>query len=195
MNVFDTSNAPTTEPVEIIAGDYTSWKRADLGTDYPPADYELSYVARSEGTPARKITINAAADGTDYLVELSSNTTAAYTVANYHWDAYITRTSDSARARIDSGIWTVSPNKTESADDPRSLPLKMLAHIEAALLHRADQHQLDVLDYSIGETNASRDPAKLLIHRNYWQKELIKINRRERARKGLAHSGTVKVRF
>jgi hypothetical protein len=195
MNVFDTSNAPTTEPVEIIAGDYTSWKRVDLGTDYPPASYTLSYVARSEGTPARKIDITASADGTDYLVELSSATTGAYTVANYHWDAYITRNSDSARARIDSGIWTVSPNKTESADDPRSLPLKMLAHIEAALLHRADQQQLDVLDYSIGETNASRDPAKLLMHRAYWQKELIKINRRERARKGLSHSGTVKVQF
>ena len=194
-NAFDTANAPTTEPIEIIAGDFTQWKRTDLGTDYPNNLYTLSYVARAEGTPARKIDLTATADGDDYLVAIPSATSAAYTVANYHWDAYITRDSDSARARIDSGIFTIIADKVTSSDDPRSLALKMLAYIEAAMLGRATNEQLDVLDYNIGETSASRDTEKLILHRQYWQRELVKANRKARARKGQSHSGIIGVKF
>ena len=195
-NLFDTANAPTTEPVQIIAGDYTAWKRADLGSDYPNSTYTLKYHARSEGVPAREIEISAAADGADYLVELPSATTGAYTVANYHWDAFIVRNADSERVRIDSGLWSVVADKATSSDDPRTLPLKMLAAIEQALLNRADNHQLDVLAYDLGvEASATRNPEKLLDHRRYWQRELVKANQRARARKGQGHSGTIKVRF
>ena len=194
-NVFDTSNAPTREPTEIIKGDYTSWKRTDLGGDYNNTLYTLSYIARSDGTPARKIEITAVADGADYLVELSSAVTGAYTIANYHWSAYITRISDSARTQIDSDIWTVKADKATDSDDPRALPRQMLDYIEAAYLGRATNQQLDVLDYSIGENNASRDPAKLILHRQYWQNELEIANRKVRARKGQSHSGIVKVGF
>lgn len=194
-NQFDTTNAATTEPVEIIAGDYIAWKRTDLGTDYPPANYSLSYIARSEGTPARKISITASADGADYLVELSSATTLEYTAANYHWTAYITRNSDSARITIDTGIWTVRPDKATSADDPRTFARKMIALIETALLNRASNEQLDVLAYDLGiDASATRDPAKLLEHRTYWQRELVKENRKIAARKG-AGGSKIGVRF
>jgi hypothetical protein len=194
-NLFDTTNAATTEPVEIIAGDYIAWKRTDLGTDYPPASYTLSYTARSEGTPARKISITASADGADYLVELSSATTLEYTAANYHWTAYITRNSDSARITIDTGIWTVRPDKATSADDPRTFARKMIALIETALLNRASNEQLDVLAYDLGiDASATRDPAKLLEHRTYWQRELVKENRKIAARKGSGGS-KIGVRF
>lgn len=194
-NLFDTTNAATTEPVEIIAGDYIAWKRTDLGIDYPPASYTLSYIARSEGTPARKISITAAADGDDYLVELASATTLEYTAANYHWTAYITRNSDSARITIDTGIWTVRPDRASSADDPRTFARKMLALIETALLNRATNEQLDVLAYDLGiDASATRDPAKLLEHRTYWQRELVKENRKIAARKGNGGS-KIGVRF
>lgn len=192
-NAFDTSNAPKTEPVEITAGDYTCWQRPDLLTDYPSNLYSLKYECRSEGVPARKITINA---DTDYLVELASATTAAYTVANYHWTAYIVRTSDSARVSIDSGIFKVNPDHANSSTDPRSLAEKMVASIQAALEFRADNHQLDVLAYSLGvDASATRDPAKLLEHRSYWLRELNRQNQRARARKGQSHSGTIGVKF
>ncbi len=195
-NAFDTTNAPTTEPVEIIAGDYTTWRRTDLSTDYPPAEYTLSYEARSEGTPARRITIEAAESNGDYLVELTSATTLGYLVANYHWDAFIIRNSDTNRVRIDSGMWSVLADKATSADDPATFAKKMLNQIEAALLHRATNQQLDVLAYSLNiDVSATRDPAKLLEHRAYWQRKLVIANRKIRARKGQSHSGYRRVRF
>ena len=42
-NLFDSSNFPTTEPVELQLGDFWAWKRTDLSTDYPTAAYALSY--------------------------------------------------------------------------------------------------------------------------------------------------------
>ena len=45
-NAFDSANYPETEPATIIAGDRIAWKRTDLGGDYPPASYALSYKAR-----------------------------------------------------------------------------------------------------------------------------------------------------
>ena len=195
-NLFDTSTAKTGEPSEIIAGDYVAWWRKDLSTDYPPAQYSLSYECIAEGTPARKITITAADSGGDYLIEIPSATTLAYTVANYHWTAQITRLSDSARVTVDNGIFIVQPDKKTNTNDPRSLPLKMLGYIETALLHRASNSQLDVLAYSLGvESSATRDPAQLMKWREYWQKELIKQNRKARARKGRSHSGQIKVQF
>ena len=194
-NAFDTTNAPEREPTEIIKGDYVSWWRKDLATDYPTDAYTLSYDCRSEGLPSRKINIAAADSGGHYLVSIPSTTTTDYLVANYHWTAHITRNSDSARVTIDTGIFTVQPDKALDSTDPRSHALKMLAYIEAALLHRAENHQLDVLDYSMGETSASRDPEKLLVHRRYWQGELVKANRKKRARAGLSSSAIIKTRF
>ena len=194
-NAFDTSNAQAGEPVEIYAGDYTAWKRTDLSSDYPPASYTLKYECRSEGTPSRNISLTATEDNGDFLIEITSVASAAFLVANYHWSAYIERISDQARVTIDTGIFTVLTNKAEDDRDPRSHALKMLAHIEAALLHRAENYQIDILDYSMGETSASRDTEKLLKHREYWKKELVKANRKARARKGLNHSAQIGVKF
>ena len=33
-NLFDITNAATTEPEKIVAGDRLIWKRADLNADY-----------------------------------------------------------------------------------------------------------------------------------------------------------------
>jgi len=195
-NLFDATNAPLTEPTRIQAGDFVQWKRTDLGTDYPPASYSLQYQARSAASTARKITINASADGSDYLVTIASATTLAWDPAVYHWSAYIIRTSDSARIEIASGQWEVFADKTTSAADPRGFAQRMVDLIEAAYEHRATQQQLDVLSYNLGiDASATRNPAELLKHRAYWRGEVIKENRRARARKGQSHSGTIKVRL
>ncbi len=197
-NKFDTSNAPITEPAEIIKGDYTSWKRTDLGSDYPNSLYTLKYRARSEGNPSSEIEINAIADGDDYLVELSSATTAAagYVVGIWHWSAYITRNSDSARITVDEGLFTIELNKDLDTADPRSLPRKMLAYIEAALLHRAENYQLDIIAYQMGvETSATRKPENLLQYREYWKRELKLEIQKERARKGQSTGRAIKLRF
>ena len=137
-NAFDTDLAATTEPGEIVAGDTLIWKRTDLGTDYANGTHALSYKARLEGTGATVITITASASGDDYLVSVAAGTTASYATGVYRWQAYITRTSDSARVTIDSGTFEVLPNRSANTADPRSHAKTMLDKIESVLSGRAD---------------------------------------------------------
>jgi hypothetical protein len=108
----------------------------------------------------------------------------------------VTRISDSERATLDQGTLTVQANKSSASGDPRTLPRKMIAEIERALLSRASNNQLDTLAYSLGvETSATRDTEKLNTHRDYWRRELIKANRKWRARNGKRHSGFIRAQF
>jgi len=59
-NLFDTTNAATTEPEMIVAGDRLIWKRIDLNADYANSAYTLKYSARLEGTGSTEIEITAA---------------------------------------------------------------------------------------------------------------------------------------
>ena len=195
-NAFDTSVAATKEPTEIIAGDFTAWRRTDLQSDYPNDLYTLSYQARRDGVPAREIAITASASGDEYLVSLSSAITLAYPVGHFYWSAYITRDSDSARVQIASGEWTVKPDRVSNSDDPAGLAKRMLTLIEAAIEARATNNQLDVLSYALGvESSATRDPALLLKHRAYWKRELVSANRRARARQGKSSGSKIGVQF
>ena len=60
-NLFDTTNASTTEPEKIVAGDRLIWKRTDLNADYDNAAFTLKYSARLEGTGSTEIEITASA--------------------------------------------------------------------------------------------------------------------------------------
>ncbi len=118
-NLFDSTNYPTTEPGEIIAGDRIAWKRSDLDSDYPIASYSLKYSARLENAGTTEIEITASESGADYIVEVGQSTTAAYTACVYHWQAYIIRSSDSERVTVDSGTWEVKANRDAATTDPR----------------------------------------------------------------------------
>ena len=90
-NLFDSDNYPTDEPEVLTIGDRWLWKRTDLGTDYPPSSYALSYNARLQGAGSTAISITASESGDDFLVEVASATTAVYTEGNYTWAAYHTK--------------------------------------------------------------------------------------------------------
>ena len=47
-NAFDRNSYPTVEPEVLVAGDRWVWKREDLVSDYPIADYALSYEFHSD---------------------------------------------------------------------------------------------------------------------------------------------------
>ena len=132
-NLFDSTNYPTTEPETLTLGDRWVWKRTDLGTDYAPASYALTYNARLQGAGSTTFSITASESGDDYLVEVASSTTAGYTKGTYNWSAYITRSSDSERIEVDSGVWTVDLNLASSTDDPRSHAAKMVDNLESTL--------------------------------------------------------------
>jgi len=191
-NVFDTANYSTSEPTRLQAGDRWAWKRVDLSGDYPTASYSLSYVARREGTGER-IAITASETTNGYVVEVDSSVTATYEPGRYQWSAFITRTSDSARAEIGYGSFEVKANRATSTDDPRSTAQVMLDNIEAYL---KDPSNLSAASYSIAGRSLSRwNRADLLEERDRLKAEINREVQAEKLRKGLGTNQQIRVRF
>ena len=192
-NLFDTTNASTTEPEKIVAGDRLIWKRTDLNVDYDNSAFTLKYSARLEGTGSTEIEITASASGDDYLVEVASATTANYAAGTYRWQMYITRNSDSQRLTLDSGTWEVVANRDAATTDPRSHARIMLEKIESVLEGRADA---DVSSYSINGRSLTKIAIpELMEWRDRYKSEYLREVRKERARNGIATGATVLVRF
>jgi len=114
-NLFESTNAPSGEPQEIVAGDFVQWKREDLLIDYPDDTYTLKYSARLHGSGESEIEITA---GDGHVVQVSSTVSGSYDAGVYSWQAYIVRDSDSERIVVRSGNWTVVPNRDQSSADP-----------------------------------------------------------------------------
>jgi len=176
----------------LQVGDRWAWKRTDLITDYPSASYSLSYVARKEITGER-IAISTTGGSDGYLVEVSSTTTAAYAAGRYHWYAYITRTSDSARIEVDKGFFDVKANAATSSEDPRSFAQVALDAIETYL---KDPNNLAAASYSIAGRSLSRwSRSELLVERERLKGEVNRERQAEKIAKGLGTNSTVRVRF
>tara|TARA_B100000768_G_scaffold26878_2_gene25041 strand:- start:4642 stop:5226 length:585 start_codon:yes stop_codon:yes gene_type:complete len=191
-NLFDQTHYADYEPAHIVAGDRIAWKRIDLGTDYPPADYSLTYSARLENNADSEIVITASEVGSEYIVELASTVSKNYRPGTYHWQAYITRTSDNARVTVDSGTFKVLNNRADSNADPRNHIRIVIDNIEAVIENRASKDQES---YSIQGRSLARTPiADLIQLRNLYKSELVREERAERIKNGLGHSGIIKVR-
>ena len=181
------------EPSQLIAGDLWQWKRMDLGSDYPNDSYTLKYSCRLENSGSTEIEITASASGEDYLVNIPAMTTASYTSGIYHWQAYITRDSDSERVTIGSGTFEVLANKDAATTDPRSHAKIMVDKIESLLEGRGDA---DVASYSIQGRNLTKLAIDELIKwRNYYKRELLEEIKSERRKKGEGSGSLVKVSF
>jgi hypothetical protein len=191
-NLFDSANYPTREPTALQAGDLWAWKRTDLVTDYPSSAYNLSYIARREIT-GEKISISTTGSTEAYTVSVSSTTTDNYEEGRYHWVAYITRTSDSARIEVDKGVFEVAPNRSTSSADPRSFAQIALDNIETYL---KDPTNLAAASYSIAGRSLSRwNRADLLTERERLKGEVTRERRAEQIAKGLGTNATIRVRF
>ncbi len=166
MNVFD--EVLTTEPDEIVAGDYVRWRR-DLD-DYSSALYDLQYRVKLAGNADASLDIDATADGTGFLITLSSATTEALTPGEYDYHTYVVRKSDSARARIETGTLTIVGNFAKQPGDFRSHAKRMLASIEGLLEGRAS----DAIDnYSIGGRSITKMSVdELTKWRSYYRSEV-----------------------
>ena len=197
-NLFDSTNYPSTEPTleeygnPIVAGDYLAWKRTDLGSDYPPASYGLTYSARLNGVGSA-ISLTASESGTDYIIEYDSTATAVFPVGVYQWSAFITQTSDSNRIQIDSGTWEVIENKATSTTDPEPHAKKVLDALEAVIENRATQDQMS---YSIAGRSLSRmSQDDLNAFRDKYKAEWLKEKRMQRARQNKGHHGIIKTQL
>lgn len=192
-NLFDTDNAPTSEPTEFTAGSLVQWKRADLAVDYPPTLYDLVYKARLRGGNNPEISATATNSNGEFLVTLTNAVTAAVVPGDYYWQAEIERKSDQARILVAKGQWKVVPDLDQTGADPRSHAEIMVDKIQSLLEGRADK---DVTSYSInGRSIAKMSVADLLSWRDYYKREVNLERRKADAAAGKPSSATVKVRF
>ena len=192
-NLFDASNAPTTEPEVVSPGDFIQWKRTDIGGDYPPASYTATYVARITGGGNTEVQVTGTTSGSDYLFTVSSVTSADFVPGLYHWQLEIKRNSDNNRIVIDRGYFTCIADLDQNGADPRTHAEIMVAKIESILSGKADS---DVASYSIAGRSLSKMSFQELTNaRDYYKKEVQQEVIAERIRKGQGTGATIQVRF
>jgi len=194
-NLFDRDNYPTQEPDLLVVGDRWTWRRPDLAATYDPADYALTYEYHEDsgGGGSHKFTLTATETTDDYIIEISSATTAAYATGDFHWYAFITRSSDSERIAVDDGYAKIELDFADTNADHRSHAKKVLDAIEAVLENRASQDQMS---YSIaGRSLARMSIDDLMTFRNRYRAEYNEELKRWRVKNKQDTGNTIKVRF
>lgn len=191
-NIFDASNAPEVEPLEIVAGDFVQWKDTILTSDYPVASYSLVYVARNVITND-EFQVTATTNDGYYLLTILSATTAALPPGVYRWQKEIVKTATSQRVVIKRGEFKVLADLDVAGIDARSHSEIMLAKIESILVGKADS---DVQSYSVaGRSLTKMSFQELLDARNFYKSEVMREKAKEDAKNGRQGASTVKVRF
>ena len=192
-NLFDADNAPEVEPSEIVVGDFLQWKRSALVDDYPTASYSAEYVARIAGSASNEIKIAATETASYYLFTVDSSTSAAFAVGDYYWQLEITQTSTGNRLVVDQGQFSVVPDLDGDQADPRTHAKKMITKIESILEGKADS---DVSNYSIAGRSISKMTFdELLTVRDFYRRELVQHENKERLKRGKSGGSTIKVKF
>ena len=193
-NRFDIDQAPDgRQPEKIIIGDYLLWKRTDLVSDYPLADYSMEYVARLTAGGNTEIKVAATETNGTYVFEVDSSTSANYVAGFYHWQLEVTKTSTGDRVAIETGTFTAVEDLDVNGADPRTHAEIMITKIQTILEGKADA---DVSSYSInGRSLTKLSYEELVDARDYYRKEYITERRTEDARNGNRSSQTILVRF
>lgn len=194
-NLFDRDNYPTQEPDLLVVGDRWTWRRPDLAATYDPSDYALTYEYHEDsgGGGSHKFSITATETTDDYIIEIASATTANYATGDFHWYAFITRSSDSERIAVDDGYAKIELNFANTNADHRSHAKKVLDAIEAVLENRASQDQMS---YSIaGRSLARMSIDDLMTFRNRYRAEYNEELKRWRIKNKQDTGNTIKVRF
>ena len=194
-NKFDRTNYPTAEPAVLVAGDRFTWKRDDLASDYSPSSFALTYEFHEDsgGGGSHKFTITATEADDTYYIEVGSSTTASYSVGDYIWEAYITRSSDSERIMVDSGRTEITENLANTNADIRSHAKKVLDAIEAVIEGRAT---IDQSSFSIAGRSLSRMSVdELMTFRDRYKAEYLKEIKLARIRNKQGSGNTIKVKF
>lgn len=193
-NRFDSVNYPTNVPDIVYVGDNWLWKR-DL-TDYPRADYTLSYSFRLLSSTATEISLGSSviteSETSLYTIDVPSATTTGYTKGDYTYQEYITNSS-SERGVINKGIITVKSNLDADTGDPRSHNRIVFDALEATLENRAS---IDQMSMSIAGRSLSRmSPQELRDWYSHYKHLVINEDKVSRRSKGESTGNQVKVKF
>ena len=194
-NAFDRENYSTKEPNTLVLGDYWSWKRDDLATDYPVGTYALTYEFHSDsgGGGTKKFTLTAVEADDTYYIESASSTTTGYAVGDYVWEAYITKTSSSNRIMVDSGRTSITENLANTNADLRSHAKKVLDALQAVIENRStmDQSSMSIAGRSLSRMSVD----ELLKFRDRYKAEYLKEIKLARIKNKQGSGNTIKVNF
>ena len=192
-NLFDPAESPTTEPQQIVVGDFIQWRKTNLSDDYPNTLYTANYVARITGGGSTEIQLPSTVYGDDYLFTVDSATSTDFVAGYYHWQLEIIRTSDNNRIVVERGSFTAIEDLDVNGADPRSHAEIMVDKIEGILQGKADS---DVSSYSIaGRSLTKMSPSELTEWRDYYRKEFAKEKKDELIKLGKKTSSTILMRF
>lgn len=178
----------TTEPAVIYAGDTLKFKKSF--EDYKPEDgWTLSYALVNG---SRSYTFSSSDNGdSTHLVNVAPATTAEWTKGEYRYFGHVTDGTD--RYKVTEGSIEIKPDFTSVNFDHRSHVKKTLDAIEATLLGKAsnDQMQVEINGRSVQHFS----PEELVKWRDRYKAEYATEQRLERIEKGLGHNGLIKARF
>jgi len=191
-NKFDSTNYPSQVPTELQLGDFWAWKRDDLSEDYPVASYALSYEFNLvDGATVYNFTLTATESNDTYIVEASN--TASYTKGNYNWVSYMTRSSDSARVKLEEGFVEIQDNYATTTASVRSHAKIVLDAVEAVIENRAniDQSSMSIAGRSLSRMSID----ELLTFRARYKAEYLKEVKQLRIKNKRGSGNTIKVNF
>lgn len=165
-------DTPTTEPVEITAGDTVRWQKTF--PDYPASDgWVLSYSLLG---PLGAISITSTPNGDDHLIDQSPTDTAAWGASRYAWQAVMTKADPAARYTVGTGVLVVNPDLAAPASgyDGRSSARRILDALMAAYeTYVASRGH--VSEYQIaGRTMKFRTVEELIKQIDYWKREVTR---------------------
>jgi len=191
-NLFDPTLAPEGEPKKVVVGDFIQWKRTDLISDYPLAEYSAEYVARIHGGGDTEIKLPATENDT-YLFTVDSATSASFVAGRYYWQLEITQTSSGNRIVVDRGEFEAIVDLDNNQADPRNHAEIMVSKIESLLEGKADS---DVTYYMInGRALTKLSYKELQEARDYYRAEAARLRHIEDLKHGRTNGNTIKVRF
>lgn len=191
-NLFDSANAPTGVPTEVVVGDFIQFKITQFSEDYSNSAHTMRFVARISTGGSTEIKVDATSLDDDYLFAIPSATSTNYTVGDYHYQLEIERNSDNERIIVDRGQIKVSTD-FDNQVDPRHHAEIMLGKIEGILEGKADS---DVSSYSIaGRSLTKLSPDELVQWRDYYRREVSAIKRKEAIKHGRKPKSTILLRF
>ena len=191
-NKFDSTNYPTEVPDELQLGDFWAWKKDNLATDYPTADYSLSYEFNLiDGATASNFTLTATESNDEYII--STSDTGSYTKGEYNWVSYITRTSDSARVKIAEGYIEIQDNYATTSASVRSHAKIVLDAVKAVIENRAtmDQSSMSIAGRSLSRMSID----ELFQLKDRYQAEFDKEVKKAKIKNGQSSGNTVLTKF
>jgi len=141
-------------------------------------------------TSAAQIATTATESGSEYHITVDGSTTASWTVGDYQWSLFATKSADTdKRQQIEYGTFEIKANWAVSTADPRSDAQKNLELIENILYNRV---QGDVSSYSIaGRSLSKMGPDELITMRDFYKRQVVMETRKERIRLGFGTGANI----